>query len=252
MRPPPGSRNFLSASRICIVQVKIAPVKKIGRAADQTGEGMEILGDRKFVEIPGSRTHELPPLLVRTTPGVRRLDKVMEMASDLIEQEDLFPAASLDIPETDLPRAQLELERRKMDLAVNLVEQYLAFVQHWRWGDSILEWIRQCETTFGTRMELRNLLQADLWPHAGRSSFVVLLEDKAVETGGIGLAKAVGMRLTFRQPPPLKCFSNQFLFYLNGSVANTAYQTWAELSRAPVSSLPPERFHFEVVNMSLE
>lgn len=213
---------------------------------------MKILGDRQFIEIPGSKTHELPPLLVRTAPGVKRLDKVMGMASELVEQEDLFPAVAVEIPEAELARVQLERDRRKMDLAVSLVEQYLAFVQHWRWGDSILEWIRQCETTFGARMELRNLLHADLWPHAGRSSFVVLLEDKAVETGGIGLEKAVGMRLTFRQPPPLKCFSNQFLFYLNASVASTAYQTWAELSRSPVSSLPPERFHFDVVNMSLD
>ena len=139
-----------------------------------------------------------------------------------------------------------------MDLALNLVDQYMKFVQHWQWGDSILEWIRQCETTFGARLELRNLLNADVWPHAGRSSFVLLLEDKAVETGGVALEKAVGMRLTFRQPPPLKCFSDQFLFYLNSSVANSAYQTWARMSTSPVSSLPPERFRFDVVNMSLE
>ena len=129
-----------------------------------------------------------------------------------------------------------------MDLALNLMDQYLVFVKHWQWGDSILEWIRQCETTFETRVELRNLLRADVWPHAGRSSFVTLLEDKDVATDGVGIEKAVGLRLTFRQPPPLKCFSNQFLFYLNSPVANTAYSTWAGMSRAPVSALPPERF----------
>ena len=205
---------------------------------------MDIVGDRKFVEVPGSKTHELPPLLVQMSPHVRRLDKVMDMASDLIEQEDMISPVAQEAP--------LEMERRKMDLAVNLVDQYMGFVQHWQWGDSILEWIRQCETTFGARMELRNLLSADLWPHAGRSSFVVLLEDKAVRTGGVELEKAVGMRLTFRQPPPLRCFSNQFLFYLNSSVATTAYHTWAAMNRPPLSSLPPERFHFEVVNMSLD
>jgi hypothetical protein len=204
---------------------------------------MEILGDRKFVEVPGSKTHELPPLLVRMTPGVKRLDKVMDMASDLVEQEDMIPLAPLEAQEH---------ERRRMDLAVNLVDQYMGFVQHWQWGDSILEWIRQCETTFGTRLELRNLLTADVWPHAGRSSFVVLLEDKAVQTGGVELEKAVGMRLTFRQPPPLRCFSNQFLFYLNSSVANSAYHTWAAMTTAPISALPPERFHFQVVDMSLD
>src|SRR5882724_9817349 len=199
---------------------------------------MEILGDRKFVEVPGSRTHDLPPLLVRMAPDVKRLDKVMGMAHELIEQEDMIPAHPLD---TVVQDGQVEMERRRMDLALNLVDQYLGFVQHWQWGDSILEWIRQCETTFETRIDLRTLLSADLWPHAGRSSFVTLLEDKAVETRGVGIEKAVGLRLTFRQPPPLKCFSNQFLFYLNSTVANSAYSTWAGLSPAPVSALPPER-----------
>jgi hypothetical protein len=205
---------------------------------------MEILGDRKFVEVPGTVTHELPPLLVRMSPQVRSLERVMGMANDLIEQEDMIPLPTMPV--------ELDAERRRMDLAVNLVDQYLAFVQHWQWGHSILEWIRQCETTFDARLELRNLLRADVWPHAGRSSFVVLLEDKLVKTGGVEIEKAVGMRLTFRQPPPLKCFSDQFLFYLNSSVANTAYQTWAHMMPSPISSLPPERFQFQVVNMSLD
>jgi hypothetical protein len=201
---------------------------------------MEILGDRKFVEIPGSKTHELPPLLVRVTHEVKRLDKVMGMAEELVEQEDLLAAA---------PQIPLEMERRRMDLAINVVDQYLAFIGQWQWGNGILEWIRQCETTFGTRLELRNVLSNDVWPHAGRASFVTLLADKNLETGGVSLEKAVGMRLTFREPPPLKCFSNQFLFYLNSTVANSAYQTWSAMSKGPVSALPPERFHFDVIHM---
>src|ERR1700722_10264737 len=149
---------------------------------------MDILGDRKFVEMSGSRTHELPPLLVRMAPDVKRLDKVMGMANDLIEQEDMIPMNA------GVPEAPIEIERRKMDLALNLVDQYLGFVHHWQWGDSILEWIRQCETTFETRVDLRYLLRSDVWPHAGRSSFVMLLEDKAVQTPGIEIEKAVGMR----------------------------------------------------------
>src|SRR5271156_2500693 len=205
---------------------------------------MDILGDRKFVEVPGSTTHELPPLLVRMAADVKRLDKVLGRANDLIEQEDMIPPQPLAVGEAQ--------DRRKMDLALNLVDQYLAFVKHWQWGDSILEWIRQCETTFETRVDLRTLLRADVWPHAGRASFVTLLEDKDVETGGVGIEKAVGMRLTFRKPPPLKCFSNQFLFYLNASVANTAYSTWAGMTPNPISSLPPERFTFNIVNMSFD
>jgi len=206
---------------------------------------MQTVGDRKFVEIPGSKTHELPPLLVHFSPGVKRLDRVMGMANQLIEQEDMIPLGPVEVPE-------VERDRRKMDLALNLIDQYMVFMRHWRWGDGILEWIRQCETTFDTRIDLRNLLHADVWPHAGRSSFVTLLEDKAVETGGVGIERAVGMRLTFREPPPLKCFSNQFLFYLNSTVGNTAYQAWARLTPSPVSALPPERFMFEVVNLSLD
>ena len=77
-----------------------------------------ILGDRKFVEIPGSKTHELPPLLVRTEPGVKRLDRVMEMAEGLIDQEEIMPPGPL---ETD-PAHTLDLQRRRMDLALNLTE----------------------------------------------------------------------------------------------------------------------------------
>ena len=51
---------------------------------------MDIVGDRKFVEVPGEKTHELPPLLVRTTPNVRRLDRVVGMANNLIDAEDMI------------------------------------------------------------------------------------------------------------------------------------------------------------------
>jgi hypothetical protein len=113
----------------------------------------------------------------------------------------------------------------------------------------VLDWIRQCEITFGSRPDLRPLLRTDVWPHAGRTSFVQLLKDKDVHTDGVALENAVGLRLTFRQPPPISCFSNQFLFYLNGTVADTAYQTWAKMSPDPVSALPPERFDVQVVTM---
>lgn len=208
---------------------------------------MDIVGDRKYVDVPGDRTHELPPLLVKMAAHVRRLDRVMGMANDIVEQEDMVVPHSLDELAADL-----DVERRKMDLAVNLVEQYLGLIRHWQWGDSILEWIRQCEITFEGNQALRRLLRSDVWPHAGRSSFVTLIEDKGVAEGGVTIEKAVGLRLTFRQPPPIGVFSDQFLFYLNSSVANSAYQTWAAMTPDPVSSLPPERFTFQVVNMSVD
>ena len=208
---------------------------------------MDIIGDRKFVEVPGGKTHELPPLLVKTVPDVKRLDKIMGVASEIIEREDMVPAVA-----SDGAASEESIERRKMDLALNLVDQYLGLLNHWNWGDAVIEWIRQCEITFGTRLELRNLLRSDVWPHAGRSSFVTLLEDKDVETGDVDLERAVGLRLTFRQMPPIRYCSDQFLFYLNNSVGASAYQTWSGMTPKPISSLPPERFAFEVVSMDVE
>ena len=56
----------------------------------------------------------------------------------------------------------------------------------------------------------------------------------------------MGLRLTFRQPPPIDYFSNQFLFYLDSTVADSAYQTWSHMTAQPPALLPPERFHFQV------
>jgi hypothetical protein len=205
---------------------------------------MDILGDRRFLEIPGSKLHELPPLLVRTNPHVKRLDRVVNMATEIVQSEDLLAEAAIADG-----RGDSDVERRGMDLAINLVEQYLSFLTTWHWGDGIVEWIRQCESTFQFTRELQNVLRPDVWPHAGRCSFVTLLSDKAVNTEGVDLEEAVGLRLTFRQPPPISCFSNQFLFYLNSSVAATAYHTWSHMAPDPISSFPPERFTFQVVNM---
>lgn len=210
---------------------------------------MDIVGGRKFVEIPGDKLHELPPLLVHAMPSHKRLDKVMGMANDIIESEELISDAMIaDSASHDIvPEA--EIDRRRMDLAINLVEQYLRLVTNWQWGDGIIEWIRQCETTFEVNRELRNILRADVWPHASRSSFVTLLQDKGIHCDGVDLEKAVGLRLTFRQPPPIQCFSDQFLFYLNETLATTAYHRWTDMVPDPVSSLPPERFNFQFYNM---
>ena len=196
---------------------------------------------RTYIEIPGTKTHELPPLLVRAATDNTDLNDVLTMAGDIVDAEDMLP---------DLAAAGSEVEQRKYDLAVNLTEQYLRLLAHWQWGDSILEWIRQCEITFESEAALRHLLHADVWPHAGRSSFVTLLVDKDVHAPVV-LENAVGLRLTFRQPPPIDCFSNQFLFYLNSPLAGTAYQTWAHMSFESPSALPPERFHFEVLDLAV-
>lgn len=190
-----------------------------------------------YIAIPGSKTHELPPLLVHAADRVPAGD----LDSILLEAEEMLAPTDAD---------EVSVEQRKYDLAVQLAEQYRALLDHWHWGDSVLEWIRQCEITFESEDVLRKLLHPDVWPHASRASFVTLLREKAVSTPGVGLEKAVGLRLIFREPSPIRCLSSQFLFYLHTSVADTAYQSWARLVTEAPSLLPPERFHFDVLDMS--
>lgn len=192
-----------------------------------------------YIEIPGSKTHELPPLLVHA-PEERSSEGQYALASVMMEAEDMLGDTDAD-PEV--------IEQRKFDLALKLTEQYKGLLSHWSWGDSVLEWIRQCEITFECEATLRSLLHPDVWPHAGRASFVTLLMEKGVATQGVAIERAVGLRLTFRQPPPIDCFSNQFLFYLNSTVADTAYQTWSHLVPQAPALFPPERFHFEVLSL---
>src|SRR3954451_17970945 len=97
---------------------------------------MEILGDRKFVEIPGEKTHELPPLLMKTAAHLRRPAKAVDMVASIVDSEDMIPWVPLDGVASDA-----EIERRKMDLALNLVDQYRKFLLAWQFGDGIVEWI---------------------------------------------------------------------------------------------------------------
>ena len=41
---------------------------------------VQILGNRRFVEIPGTRTHELPPLLIGALAESPRTEKTLEIA----------------------------------------------------------------------------------------------------------------------------------------------------------------------------
>ncbi|HXK01008.1 MAG TPA: hypothetical protein VMS37_01320 [Verrucomicrobiae bacterium] len=194
------------------------------------------MGDQRYIEIPGSKTHELPPLLVHPAG-----ESPADLSSVMVEAEDML---------ADTDATEDVVEQRKFDLACQLAERYRGLLSNWLWGDSILEWIRQCEITFENEDTLRKLLHPDVWPHASRASFVELLRAKALPIGGVTLEKAVGLRLTFRQPPPIDCFSSQFLFYLDSPVADSAYQTWSHLVREVPALLPPDRFHFDVLDVT--
>jgi hypothetical protein len=192
--------------------------------------------DERYILIPGNKTHELPPLLVHpATEPAPDLNSVMVEAEEMLAPTDA---------------AEEVVEQRKFDLACQLTERYRGLLSHWFWGDSILDWIRQCEITFESEETLRKFLHPDVWPHASRASFVELLREKALPIGGVTLEKAVGLRLTFRQPPPIDCFSSQFLFFLDSTVADTAYHTWSHLAAFAPALLPPHRFHFDVLDVS--
>jgi hypothetical protein len=59
--------------------------------------------------------------------------------------------------------------------------------------------------------------------------------------------EAVGLRLAFRQPLPIHCVTDGFLFYLGQTLSATAYGSWERMSPPPHHDLPPERFAFQVV-----
>jgi hypothetical protein len=201
---------------------------------------METIGDRKYVQIPGDKVYELPPLLLKE-PRAKALADVVGRAESIVDDDWLL--AEPLAPDAKTAHA---LEIRRAGLAVNLAEQYARFLAHWIWGESVLEWIRQCEITFETRPTLRPLLKPDVWPHASRASFVTLLEDKRAPAEDVDLEKAMGYRLTFRKPPPIQFLSDKFLFFLNATLAAGAYRAWADTAAGEGASLPPERFRFFV------
>jgi hypothetical protein len=194
---------------------------------------------RLYVKIPGKMTHELPPLLVRNS--------FHEMPTDLeaamLEAEEMLPEVDMD---------DSLLERRKLDLALMLTEQHRGLLALWLWGDSIVQWIRQCEDTFQSVSVLRNLLRPDVWPHVSRSSFVFLLADKSVLRPGVALNTAVGLRLMFRQPPPIDCLSGEFLICLKESTLDSAYRAWTNMGSGIPTLLPHRRFHFDVLDTDVQ
>ena len=205
---------------------------------------MEIIGDRKYLEIPGGSTHELPPLLLKESANPASVEEVVHLAEGIVSSESLIPD---EVHESS--SSEPSVDQRRFTLALTLAEQYSQFLRHWEWGESIWEWIQQCEITFEAKPILRPLIRPDVWPHANHASFVTLLSDKAIPSGQVNLESAVGARLTFRQPPPIDCLSDKFLYLLNASLAQKAYHTWADA--AEEISLPPERFHFLVMGSEI-
>jgi len=144
------------------------------------------MSEQRYVEIPGSETHELPPLLLHCAT---------DCATDLVA---VMPEAEEMLAVTDA--GEEILEQRKLDLALQLTEQYKGLMSHWFWGDSVIEWIRQCEITF----ENEGVLRSCSTPTSGRTPAAPVSSNCCAKRvslpAGSRLDKAVGLRLTFRQP----------------------------------------------------
>jgi len=48
------------------------------------------MGDRRYIDIPGSGTHELPPLLVHAGQEGTPVSEVVDMAAGLVEADDIL------------------------------------------------------------------------------------------------------------------------------------------------------------------
>ena len=90
-----------------------------------------IVGNRRYVEIPGSSSYELPPLMLKSRPQVSEVTALVENASTIVDSESLIPG-----PTQDALHAEDRLENVRFGLAVSLVHNYRSFIRHWTWGES--------------------------------------------------------------------------------------------------------------------
>ncbi len=79
----------------------------------------------KYIDIPGSGTHELPPLLVHWAAEHAPEEGACDLASIMPEAEDMLAADGGD---------EFEFEQRKFDLALQLAEQYKGLLTYWSLG----------------------------------------------------------------------------------------------------------------------
>lgn len=200
---------------------------------------MDQIGDRRFLEIPGTDTIELPPLLYNKTTPILKPERVFAGAKEIARSELM--------PEYSLYGAGGDLEESVLNLATGLVERYKLFTRLVKLGQNILEWATECEVEFERLKALHGLLSTKVWPHAGRASLITLLSDKNFRPfPEADLSVAVGLGLNFRQIPPITYMSNHFLMYLSPTIANSSYAAWSSKNPPPIHDLPPERFTFQI------
>ncbi len=148
-------------------------------------------GDREYVNIPGNKMHELPPLLVRRVPDGPPVD----MTSAFLEAEEM-------LPEVDVEEALLE--RRRFDLALTLAEQYRGLIAHWQWGESIVECgSGNAKSLFRSESALRDPAAPRRLAACGPPAVLsICWRIRKVTAPGVALQTAVGLQLTFRKAAP--------------------------------------------------
>jgi len=107
--------------------------------------------DKQYVQIPGIRNHELPPLLVKTSPPEVDFDKILGTACKLVDEDIITPAF---LRGTRAEMEEMSDESTRRALGTKVLEDYQNFLRHWQLGYDIMEWVRQCVTTFETRADL--------------------------------------------------------------------------------------------------
>jgi hypothetical protein len=198
---------------------------------------MQNIGQRNFVEINGlKKTFELPPLLL--SRGTSIGEKTFRSAKTLVE---------LELFSNPLTAKEADLEEAKECMAIALVEKYRIFRNTWSLGNSVIKWIWECEEVFKYNPILQNVLNHDVWPHAGQHSFVSLLEDKAIPFNGYDVRAGVGLRMLYPKPLPIDFLTTYSLIMRQMEIGESNYDHWANSTPKPVSSLPPEKFHFDTL-----
>ncbi|MBI4054086.1 MAG: hypothetical protein HY397_02025 [Candidatus Doudnabacteria bacterium] len=187
-------------------------------------------------------TFELPPLLVRTlassVPSARLLAAAQEIVSS-----DCLVASRLPQP---------LIVQNTHELALNLAERYLTLAVAWLWGDSILSWIKQCETAFQVNSYLSALVYPDLWPHCYRVGFVELARSKKVQPEGFDLDETVGFRLNFRTLPRIELLTDLFIMAFNREVLMAGYRAWSGMVAERGVALPSGWFSFQVIKVECD
>ena len=62
---------------------------------------LKMLGSRRFIEIPGERAYELPPLMLKQVESPNELQEMVGAAEGIVEGDALIPDKLRDLPDAE-------------------------------------------------------------------------------------------------------------------------------------------------------